>query len=364
MDFSMIDLTHYDYQKILKAVEILNSDVAPKSLPKRMLHSVNYAVPSEITAFEMFNQAFEPQGILIYEPQESISPQELEVYFQYITEHPFYNEIIINRRLDAIKVSDFMPDSKFTRTGLYNEYYRKIGVNRQISVTMNINENCVILCTLSRERKDFNELEKAILNLMSPHFTTAVRNTNSFEKLQSDQENWQSVAESMGRSIIILDSEVNIKYLSEHSAHLLEKYFAKDKLKIKNLPNYLYRWILRNFENAKKSEEFHLPLKPLTLSENGERLIIQFNYNTSSDLINLFLNEEKDLSVEDLTFLGLTKRETEILYWIACGKSNPEIAILCNISKRTVHKHVEHIYTKLGIETRTAAILRVKEIIH
>lgn len=359
----MNNLTHNEYQRILKAVEILNSDVDPKSLPKRMLHSVNFAVSSEITAFEMCSQIGEYQGILIYEPMDAISPNELEIYGQYMHEHPIYGEIILNRRFDAITISDFVPDNKFIRTGIYNEYYRRVGINRQVSVTMDINQDCLVVCTLSRDGRDFDEIEKAVLNLMSPHFTTAVRNTNSFEKLQSDQQNWQSVAESMGRAIIILDSEVNIKYLSGHGAQLLEKYFSKDKLKIKNLPNYLYRWITRSLENANRSKEFHLPLKPLTLSNNGERLIIQFNYNTSSDLINLFLNEEKDITVEDLAFLELTKRETEILYWIACGKSNPEIAILCNISVRTVHKHVEHIYTKLGIETRTAAILRVKEII-
>ncbi|MBX7173960.1 MAG: helix-turn-helix transcriptional regulator [Pyrinomonadaceae bacterium] len=359
----MNNLTHSEYQKILKAVEILNSDVDPKSLPKRMLHSVNYAVSSDITAFEMCNQVGEYQGVLIYEPMNAISPQELEIYGNYMHEHPIYGEIIFNRRFNAIAISDFVPDNKFTRTGIYNEYYRRVGIDRQISVTMDINPDCLVVCTLSRDGRDFDEIEKAVLNLMSPHFTSAVRNTNSFERLQSSEENWQSVAESMGRAIIILDSEMIIKYLSDYSAQLLEKYFPKDKLKINNFPHFFYRWIAKSLEETNKTKEFRLPPKPLTLTANGERLLVQFTYNTSSNLINLFLSEEKDLSVEDLTFLGLTKRETEILYWIACGKSNPEIAILCNISVRTVHKHVEHIYIKLGIETRTAAILRVKEII-
>lgn len=53
--------------------------------------------------------------------------------------------------------------------------------------------------------------------------------------------------------------------------------------------------------------------------------------------------------------LGLTTREAEILLWVAQGKTNPEIAIILNIRPRTVKKHLEHIFSKLGVETRTSA---------
>lgn len=53
----------------------------------------------------------------------------------------------------------------------------------------------------------------------------------------------------------------------------------------------------------------------------------------------------------------LTRREAEILDWIAQGKRNAEIAIILGISHRTVGKHVEHVLAKLEVETRTAAAL-------
>ncbi len=55
---------------------------------------------------------------------------------------------------------------------------------------------------------------------------------------------------------------------------------------------------------------------------------------------------------------GLTPREGEVLHWLACGKTDADIAALLSISPRTVHKHLEHIYVKLGVETRTAAVMR------
>lgn len=61
--------------------------------------------------------------------------------------------------------------------------------------------------------------------------------------------------------------------------------------------------------------------------------------------------------------LHLTRREDEILFWITQGKSDDVMATLCGISPRTVHKHVENIYKKLGVETRTSAMLKALEIL-
>jgi DNA-binding CsgD family transcriptional regulator len=52
---------------------------------------------------------------------------------------------------------------------------------------------------------------------------------------------------------------------------------------------------------------------------------------------------------------GLLPRETEVAGWVAQGKTNPEIAIILQISPRTVEKHMERVLQKLGVENRTAA---------
>ena len=70
----------------------------------------------------------------------------------------------------------------------------------------------------------------------------------------------------------------------------------------------------------------------------------------------LLLEEETDAATSlALEALGLTKREAEVLAWVAQGKTNAEIGILCDLSPRTAQKHLEHIFEKLGVETRTAA---------
>lgn len=52
---------------------------------------------------------------------------------------------------------------------------------------------------------------------------------------------------------------------------------------------------------------------------------------------------------------ALTPRESEVLSWLAKGKTNKDIADILGLSPRTVNKHLEHIFDKLGVETRSAA---------
>jgi len=59
-----------------------------------------------------------------------------------------------------------------------------------------------------------------------------------------------------------------------------------------------------------------------------------------------------------LTMLGLSRRESAVLLWVTRGKSNEEIGLILGISLGTVKKHIEHIFQKLGVESRTAAAAR------
>jgi DNA-binding NarL/FixJ family response regulator len=69
------------------------------------------------------------------------------------------------------------------------------------------------------------------------------------------------------------------------------------------------------------------------------------------------------LPPEKLFSLGLTRREAEVMHWIAQGKSNSDIATILESSPRTVAKHIEHIFLKLKVESRTAAVAEVRQLL-
>lgn len=67
------------------------------------------------------------------------------------------------------------------------------------------------------------------------------------------------------------------------------------------------------------------------------------------------MNTASTSGPDRLSEAALTPRETEVLGWLAKGKTNRDIADILGMSHRTVNKHLEHIFEKLGVETRAAA---------
>ncbi|AYG67065.1 MULTISPECIES: response regulator [unclassified Rhizobium] len=61
---------------------------------------------------------------------------------------------------------------------------------------------------------------------------------------------------------------------------------------------------------------------------------------------------------------SLTQRESEVLLWLAKGKSNRDIGEILGLSARTVNKHLEQIYVKLGVENRASAAVKAAHALH
>jgi DNA-binding CsgD family transcriptional regulator len=60
---------------------------------------------------------------------------------------------------------------------------------------------------------------------------------------------------------------------------------------------------------------------------------------------------------------GLTARESQLLYWLTRGKSNREMGIILGISARTVDKHLQHVFEKMDVGSRHAAVVQAIEVL-
>lgn len=77
--------------------------------------------------------------------------------------------------------------------------------------------------------------------------------------------------------------------------------------------------------------------------------------NLGEAMLLLTLTPPDSDAAQRLRDIALTPRETEVLSWLAKGKTNRDIADILGMSPRTVNKHLEHVFEKLGVETRSAA---------
>lgn len=89
----------------------------------------------------------------------------------------------------------------------------------------------------------------------------------------------------------------------------------------------------------------------------NEQLRLQYmgKLGPNEFLLRLAKDSSADTPLEFSSELGLTSREGEVLSWLSKGKTNRDIAQILGLSPRTVDKHLEQIYAKLGVENRTAA---------
>jgi DNA-binding response OmpR family regulator/DNA-binding CsgD family transcriptional regulator len=100
-----------------------------------------------------------------------------------------------------------------------------------------------------------------------------------------------------------------------------------------------------------------VPAPQWVVNQAGRRLTFALHEPTGDDEWLLVMRETSDQAAMDaLTqVFKLTAREGEVLYWVVRGKTNRDIGDILGSSPATVKKQLEHIFAKLGVETRTAA---------
>jgi len=96
---------------------------------------------------------------------------------------------------------------------------------------------------------------------------------------------------------------------------------------------------------------------PLIVIRGAARLVFTAPEVRGGEQWMIVLREESDTArVQALMALfRLTQRESEVLHWVIQGKTNRDIGDILGMSPRTANKHLEHVFEKLGVETRTAA---------
>ncbi|WP_322515828.1 response regulator transcription factor [Rhodopseudomonas palustris] len=97
------------------------------------------------------------------------------------------------------------------------------------------------------------------------------------------------------------------------------------------------------------------PMKASLLRNDELRLQYMGKLGPNEFLLRLARDTSTESATEFSAEFGLTSRESEVLAWLAKGKTNRDIAQILGLSPRTVDKHLEQIYAKLGVENRTAA---------
>ena len=154
-----------------------------------------------------------------------------------------------------------------------------------------------------------------------------------------------------GRYLLAVNSSGALLWATPQAQRLLSDTLA-DAADNFVLPEPMPQWL----EQAQKGKA---GAKTATVAPfpGSEQLRLQFmgKLGPNEFLLRLAKDTSGDMPAEFSSELGLTTREGEVLSWLSKGKTNRDIAQILGLSPRTIDKHLEQIYAKLGVENRTAA---------
>jgi DNA-binding CsgD family transcriptional regulator len=338
------------------------------------LSIVDQLVPSEWSLFQRTNTRT-GQLWLTHRPHcmtEPPSSAQVQLLSQLLAngQHPIAQHMP-QALQGAYKLSDFISRPELHRQEkLYQQFLRPLGVEDQMLVFLpntqavrweELAQADTIISgfIFNRPSCNFTEPERLILNLLRPHLFQAYTNAQHHHKLQQNWSQLQQSGHQLG--LIILDTAGRMQSIAPPAATLLANYFPKSA-GFQQLPDQLWAWVKHQSKLCQKATATSQAILPLRIQQNGQELKIRLIIEPAKAQY-LLLLEEQTLSTShhSLTLLGLSPREAEVLSWVMQGKNNKAIAAQLDINVSTVRKHLENIYYKLGVQSRTEAIAKALE---
>ncbi|MVT67882.1 response regulator [Bradyrhizobium pachyrhizi] len=154
-----------------------------------------------------------------------------------------------------------------------------------------------------------------------------------------------------GRYLLAVNSAGALLWATPQAQRLLSDTLA-DAADNFALPDPMPQWLEQAQKGAAGKKTATVAPFP-----GNEQLRLQYmgKLGPNEFLLRLAKDTSGDMPAEFSSELGLTTREGEVLSWLSKGKTNRDIAQILGLSPRTVDKHLEQIYAKLGVENRTAA---------
>lgn len=233
------------------------SDMA--TYPRRVVAALGTLIPARFITYNEIHRDGARNRYVWWPPdtQPKGDRRLVKAFERHVGEHPLIAHYATTDDSRALAISDVMDRREFHRLNLYKEFFKKVGVEHQLAVTLRVSRGVVIGIALSRKTKDFSPRDKHLVQLLRPHLIQAYENALLTSRLKRRQA-------------------------------------------------------------SGAARDGHRPV--------------------------------------------LSARQLEVLSWVAGGKTNREIGAVLDLSPRTVQKHLEIAFQALGVETRTAAVMRAMEL--
>lgn len=271
----------------------------------------------------------------------------VEPFAAFIHEHPMipiWSDVIERGKL--MQLSELMPVGKFLRTGLWNEVYIHQGTKYQLAFGGRIDAASTWTIACGRLPHDFGPRERELSKFLQPRLS---RITSSIAR----RDRAGRIADALRGFFARADTAY---------------FFATVDFRVLEISDPARRWLASAVPGGMPLAD-RLPAACAelcaVLARNNSRVVSTVAVGSLQALVlrlaldgtSLVILQNPASNGAPDARAGLTRREAEILGWLSEGKTNTEIAALLGISPRTVEKHCENLFAKLGVESRLGAAL-------
>lgn len=233
---------------------------------------------------------------------------------RHLDQHPIARHMAATGSGAAIRFSDLITRRAYRGLDLYRDYYRDEGVEFVLAAAARVTP-VEVGVSLRRQHRDFSEDERALLDVLRPQLAAAHAAVARAEALEH-------ALDADGRGVVLTEGG-RIVYASPLGRRLLTEWFGGE------LP--------ADTDGAR-------------LRRHGLRLDVQ---RTAGRIL---LSEHRETpDPQRVRALGLSAREAEVAALAGQGLTDAQIAAQLYLSPRTVQKHLQHVFDKLGVRTRSAA---------
>ena len=306
-------------------------------LGRRALQALSELVPADVVTWDRVDLA---TGAVDHEtaPVGVEPPGSFRMLVEHAADHPLLAAHAAGPR-PAVRLSEVVESSTFSRGELYGDLLHVAGVEYEIAIGVRSGRGETVVAGLGRTEREFSERDRDLLDLARPGLEGVLRATQARERLV------RALADEPppGTAVMLLDRNGEIELSSPDAGRWLAEHFgAADH------PGWLSRPV---------AEWLALPPRPPLVSEReGRRLTVRL---LPGDPHALLLEETVGSFRPDaLARLGLTARETEVLYAAAAIESEAELAWELFLSLHAIRERLTRLEAKLSVHTARDAVAR------
>jgi len=278
-------------------------------------------------------------------------------------QNPLIVKLLDQKIMPGLRVSDEISIQEFQRTAVYNEVYRRIDGDYQMACGFPSGRpNSYIGIALNLKSRDFTPEELFLFNLIIPHAQQAYQACRALEAVCRGEEPMsEAIPTSNAGSVIGFDDSYRVIAVGGMAQDLSWQLFQCRPQEGALLPDELLARVLRLKGNP--GDDGITPRYPLNFPlPDGSNVVLRLSVDPERAQHNLIFERGGCVpTTAELIPLGLTRREAEVVHWILQGKTSWEVGVILGISSRTIEKHVENIFSKVGVNDRRHLSGRISE---